>query len=117
LQQTFRANPKSVPKVDICRILLQTQDPVFAQDLDAELGRRRVNPQECPAMIQAQNQAGAALAVAAVGGAAIAYCSKHHCGGGYGGLAFPGNCYYYYDRAADGSLCGYRAASMRPGGY
>jgi len=89
---------------------------VFAQELDAELGRRCVNPQECPAMIQAQNQAGAALAVVAVSGAAITYCSKHHCGGGYEGPAYPGNC-YYYDRAADGSLCGYRAASMRPDGY
>jgi hypothetical protein len=116
-QQTFRQNPKGVPKVDICRTLLQTQDPAFAQELVAELTRRNVNPYECPSMVQKQDQAGAALAVVAVGGAAIAYCANHNCAGG-GGYYNPyaGNCYSYYDRAADGSLCGNRAATMRPGG-
>jgi len=116
-QESFRKNPKGVPKVDICRTLLQTQDPVFAQELVAELTRRNVNPYECPSMVQKQNQAGAALAVIAVGGAAVAYCAKNNCGGGGYYNAYPGNCYSYYDRAADGSLCGYRAATMRPGGY
>ncbi|MQB20569.1 hypothetical protein DXT90_07970 [Agrobacterium tumefaciens] len=32
-------------------------------------------------------------------------------------LRYPGNCYSPYDRAKDGSLCGRRAALMRPGGY
>lgn len=30
---------------------------------------------------------------------------------------YPGNCYSYYDRAGDGSLCGNRAAQVRPGGW
>lgn len=32
-------------------------------------------------------------------------------------LKYSGNCYSPYDRAADGSLCGRRAALLRPGGY
>lgn len=32
-------------------------------------------------------------------------------------VRYPGNCYSPYDRAADGSICGRRAASLRPGGY
>lgn len=32
-------------------------------------------------------------------------------------IRYPGNYYLPYDRAADGSLCGRRAASLRPGGY
>jgi hypothetical protein len=117
-QEAFRQNPKGVPKVDICRTLLQTQDPNFAREMVAELTRRSVNPYDCPSMVQKQDQAGAALAVIAVGGAAVAYCANHNCGGGgYGGPRYPGNCYSYYDRAADGSLCGYRAAMVRPGGY
>ncbi|MBW6425743.1 hypothetical protein KX729_30590 [Rhizobium sp. XQZ8] len=110
-------NPRQVPKVNLCRTLLETQDPALSQQVISELSRRRVNMADCPTMVQQQNQAAAALAVVAVGGAAIAYCSKHNCGGGYGRPAYPGNCYSYYDRAADGSLCGYRAASMRQGGY
>jgi len=30
---------------------------------------------------------------------------------------YTGNCYSPYDPAADGSLCGRRTASLRPGGY
>lgn len=41
--------------------------------------------------------------------AAIYYLAKNFDGSG-------GPCDSYYDRASDGSLCGYRAASMRPGG-
>jgi hypothetical protein len=32
-------------------------------------------------------------------------------------VTYPGNCYPPYDRAVDGSLCGRRAALLRPGGY
>lgn len=117
-QETFRQNPRSVPKVDICRTLLQTQDTAFAQELVAELTRRQVNPQECPSMVQKQDQAGAALAVVAVGGAAIAYCANHNCAGGGGySNTYPGNCQYHWQYDAAGNRCGYRAANMRPGGW
>ena len=43
--------------------------------------------------------------------AAIAWAWNHFDMGSRGGP-----CDSYYDRAADGSLCGMRAASMRPGG-
>ena len=117
-QESFRQNPKEVPKVTLCRTLLQTQDPVFAQELVAELTRRNVNPYECPSMVQKQDQAGAALAVIAVGSAALAYCANHNCGGGGGYYnSYPGNCQYHWQYDAAGNRCGYRAANMRPGGW
>lgn len=120
-QEAFDKNPKQVPKVDICRTLIQqiNVNPAFAKDLVTELVRRGVNPYECPAMVQKQDQAAAALVAVAVVGGAVAYCSNHSCGGGGYAPAprYPGNCYSYYDRAADGSLCGNRSATSRPGGW
>lgn len=120
-QSEFAANPRTVPKVNICRTYLETPDPYFRQKLAQELGRRGISPYECPGMVQQQNNAAAALvAVAAVGGA-VAYCSRHNCGGEGGyyrpPAQYPGNCRYDGDIAADGSRCGHRSAQSRPGGW
>jgi len=116
-QEAFRQNPKEVPKVDICRTLIQTQDPVFARELVTELVRRGVNPYECPSMVQKQDQAAAALVAVAVVGGAVAYCANNRCGGGYAASPYPGNCQYNWQRDAAGNRCGYRSAQSRPGGW
>lgn len=98
---------------------MQSQDPVFQQDLLRELTRRGVNAYDCPQMVQNQDAAAAALVAVALVGTAVAVCANNNCGGGYTPPArrYPGNCYSYYDRAADGSLCGHRSAMSRPGGF
>lgn len=118
-REAFKANPKSIDKPTLCRTFLQSQDPPFQQDLLKELNRRGVQAYDCPQMVQNQDQAAAALVAVALVGTAVAVCANNNCGGG--GYTpyrrYPGNCYSYYDRAADGSLCGRRAALMRPGGW
>ena len=114
-QASFEKNPKAVPKVSLCRTYLESRDPVFQQQIVEELARRGITPYECPLMVQRQNQAGAVLAAVAIGGAAVAYCANHNCGGGGG--YYPGNCRYSWQTAADGSSCGDRSAASRPGGW
>ncbi len=117
-QEAFNKNPKQVPKVDICRTLIQqiNVNPAFAKDLVTELVRRGVNPYECPAMVQKQDQAAAALVAVAVVGGAVAYCANHHCGGGGYANPYRGNCQYNWQYDAAGNRCGNRSAAARPGG-
>lgn len=118
-REAFKANPKSIDKPTLCRTFLQSQDPPFQQDILKELNRRGVQAYDCPQMVQNQDQAAAALVAVALVGTAVAVCANNNCGGGgyppY--RRYPGNCYSYYDRAADGSLCGNRSAMSRPGGW
>lgn len=72
---------------------------------------------------EAAQKAAVGVAILA-GAAAIAVCSQNGgcSGSGFGGndnysKPYPGNCQYEWDIAADGSRCGKRAASYRPGGY
>ncbi|WP_233282463.1 hypothetical protein [Agrobacterium tumefaciens] len=116
-REAFNANPKSVDKPTLCRTYLQSQDPVFQQDLAKELNRRGVQFYQCPEMVRNQDAAAAALVAVALVGTAVAVCANNNCGGGYPTRNYPGNCYSYYDRAADGSLCGHRSAMSRPGGW
>jgi len=63
-----------------------------------------------------------AAAVALVGAAAAAASRGNSTGSSYQSYpgttyqSYTGNCQYTWQRAADGSLCGNRAASVRPGG-
>jgi hypothetical protein len=117
----FEKNPKGVPKVSLCRTYLESSDPVFQQQIAAELARRGIPYYKCPEMVQQQNQAGAVLAAVVIGGAAIAYCSNHNCGGSGSSYqqpaSYPGNCRYSWQTAADGSRCGNRSAASRLGGW
>lgn len=111
-------NPKSVPKVNLCRSYLQSQNPVFQQQILQELQRRGINAWDCPAMVQKQNQAAAALVAVAVVGGAVAYCANNNCGGGGSYYnSYHGNCQYPWQYDSLGRRCGNRAASVRPGGY
>lgn len=116
-REAFNANPKSIDKPTLCRTYLQSQDPVFQQDILKELNRRGVQAFDCPQMVQNQDAAAAALVAVALVGTAVAVCANNNCGGGYPTRQYTGNCYSYYDRAADGSLCGHRSAMSRPGGW
>lgn len=119
-QAQFEKNPKGVPKVNLCRTYLESTNPVFQQQILAELSRRGISPYDCPTMVQQQNQAAAALVAVAVVGGTVAYCANHNCGGGSyyrPPPTYPGNCQYNYQRAADGSRCGNRSAEARPGGW
>lgn len=116
-REAFNANPKSIDKPTLCRTYLQSQEPVFQQDILKELNRRGVQAYDCPQMVQNQDAAAAALVAVALVGTAVAVCANNNCGGGYPTRSYPGNCYSYYDRAADGSLCGHRSAMSRPGGW
>lgn len=58
-----------------------------------------------------------AIAVGAAVGTAAYYAAKSGNGGGYQPAPQHGNCDYTWQIAADGSRCGNRAASVRPGGY
>lgn len=116
-REAFNANPKSIDKPTLCRTYLQSQDPVFQQDILKELNRRGVQAFDCPQMVQNQDAAATALVAVALVGTAVAVCANNNCGGGYPTRQYPGNCYSYYDRAADGSLCGHRSALSRPGGW
>lgn len=110
----FEQNPKAVSKAALCRTLLETQDPIFQQRIAEELGRRRVHPNECYAMVQKQNDAAMALAAVALVGTAVAVCANGNCGGGN---YYRGPCQYPWQRDALGRRCGGRSAWSRPGGY
>jgi hypothetical protein len=84
----------------------------------AEVNRRGMSMMECQQMVAQQQQAAAVLVGLALVGTAAAVCANGNCGGGYAPYRrYPGNCYSYYDRAADGTLCGNRSAMSRPGGW
>lgn len=118
-QATFYQNPKAVSKASLCRTLVETTDYQFAKSVAAELVRRRIDPNTCPAMVQQQNQAAAALVAVAVVGTAVAVCANNNCGGGYYRPPPPyrGNCQYDWQYDAAGNRCGGRSAYSRPGGY
>ncbi|WP_204340000.1 hypothetical protein [Rhizobium leguminosarum] len=115
----FNNKPSAVSKAALCKTALETQDPAFQFQLIAEVNRRGMSLFECQQMVAQQKQAAAVLVGLALVGTAAAVCANGNCGGG--GYApyrrYPGNCYSYYDRAADGSLCGARSAMSRPGGW
>lgn len=116
----FQKNPSGVPKVTLCRTYLESYDPLFQQQILAELARRGISPYECPAMVQQQNQAAAALVAVAVVGGAVAYCANHNCGGGghyRPAPTYQGNCRYDEQFDAVGNRCGRRSAASRPGGW
>lgn len=119
-QAEFSKKPAAVSKAALCKTVLETQDPIFQQQLLIELSRRGISIPECQQMVIQQRQAAAALVAVALVGTAVAVCANNNCGGGsYYTPAprYPGNCYSYYDRAADGTLCGNRSAMSRPGGW
>ncbi|MDR9813760.1 hypothetical protein [Rhizobium hidalgonense] len=115
----FNKKPSAVNKAALCKTVLETQDPAFQLQLVSELSRRGMSIPECQQMVIQQRQAAAVLVGLALVGTAAAVCANGNCGGG--GYTpyrrYPGNCYSYYDRAADGSLCGNRSAMSRPGGW
>ena len=119
-QADFSKKPSAVSKAALCKTVLETQDPMFQQQLVTELARRGISIPECQQMVVQQRQAAAALVAVALVGTAVAVCANNNCGGNAyypPARRYPGNCYSYYDRAADGSLCGYRSAMSRPGGW
>ncbi|PDS69629.1 hypothetical protein CO651_22925 [Rhizobium phaseoli] len=114
----FNNKPSAVSKAALCKTALETQDPAFQFQLVAEVNRRGMSMLECQQMVAQQQQAAAVLVGLALVGTAAAVCANGNCGGGYAPYRrYPGNCYSYYDRAADGSLCGNRSAMSRPGGW
>jgi hypothetical protein len=115
-QTEFAKNPKEVDKVSLCRTYLQSNDPQFQQQLVAELATRGVSAWDCPGLVQQQNQIATAVVAVALVGGAVAYCSKHHCGGS-SYRSYPGNCQYDWQRDAAGNRCGGRSAAARPGGW
>ena len=113
-------NPRQVPKVNLCRTLLETQDPILAQTVITELNRRDVNMADCPTMVQQQIQAAAAVAAVALVGAAVAVCANGCASSNsyYRPLStYHGNCQHSWQLDAAGNRCGARAADVRPGGY
>lgn len=72
---------------------------------------------------QMNKEAQAIGAVLMIGAGAVALCHDGGCSnGGYGNnynqqSVYTGNCQYSWQTAADGSRCGNRAASVRPGGW
>nr|WP_210383834.1 hypothetical protein [Rhizobium laguerreae] len=114
----FNNKPSAVSKAALCKTALETQDPAFQFQLVSEVNRRGMSMLECEQMVAQQKQAAAVLVGLALVGTAAAVCANGNCGGGYTPYRrYPGNCYSYYDRAADGSLCGNRSAQARPGGW
>lgn len=119
-QAQLAANPKQVPKVNLCRTYLQTPDPMFQKQLLTELAQRGISPFECHEMVQKQDQAAAALVAVALVGTAVAVCANGCTSGNTYYRPPPsnsGNCQNPWDLDARGYRCGDRAASVRPGGY
>lgn len=115
-QAEFAKDPKAVDQVSLCRTYLESPDPVFQQQIVAELAKRGVSAWDCPALVQQQNQVATAIVAVALIGGAVAYCSNHHCGGS-SYQSYPGNCRYGWQRDAAGNRCGDRSAAARPGGW
>ena len=118
-QAQFDKNPKAVDKASLCRTYLESYDQLFRERIAVELASRGVPVYECPRIVQAQNQAVAALAAVALVGTAVAVCANNNCGGGYYRPApvYHGNCQYPWQYDSMGRRCGDRAASVRPGGW
>ncbi len=117
-QADFAKNPKAVDQVSLCRTYLKSQDPVFQQQIMTELAQRGVQAWDCPALVkQQENQVATAIVAVALIGGAVAYCSKHYCGGGSSYQTYTGNCQYNWQRDAAGNRCGNRSAAARPGGW
>lgn len=115
----FDKNPKAVDKASLCRAYLESYDDGFRQRIALELARRGVPGYDCPRIVQAQNQAAAALVAVALVGTAVAVCANNNCGGRYYRPApvYRGNCQYSWQYDSLGRRCGDRAASVRPGGW
>jgi len=115
----FDKNPKAVDRASLCRTYLESYDQSFRERIAVELASRGVPAYECPRIVQAQNQAVAALAAVALVGTAVAVCANNNCGGGYYRPApvYQGNCQYAWQYDSLGRQCGGRAASARPGGW
>ncbi|WP_162242177.1 hypothetical protein [Rhizobium sp. Leaf384] len=112
----FAKNPKAVSQASLCRTFLQAMDPVFQQQIAVELNRRGIQTYDCPAMVQQQDQAAAAIVAVALIGTAVAVCSNNNCGApSY--PSYQGNCRYSWQRDARGRRCGDRAADRRAGGW
>ncbi|MBP1862122.1 hypothetical protein [Rhizobium herbae] len=115
-QAEFQRNPKGVSKAVLCRTFLSTTDQQFIYELTGELAKRHIDPLECVAIVQQQNQAAAALVAVALVGTAVAVCANNNCGG----PSYPtyrGNCQYDWQYDSAGRRCGNRSAWSRPGGY
>ncbi len=113
-------NPKGISTSSLCRTLLENQDPIFRQEIAAELSARGVAYYACPTIVQKEDQAAVAFAAVALAGAAIAVCASGGCrGGGYYSppRSYRGNCEYDWQYDAAGNRCGRRSAWSRPGGY
>jgi hypothetical protein len=119
-QAEFVKKPAAVSKAALCKTVLETPDPLFQQQLYAEISRRGMTIPDCQLMVQHQREAAAALVAIAVVGTAVAVCANNNCGGGsyYNPRRrYPGNCYSPNDTAAGGTQCGNRSAISRPGGW
>ncbi|WP_082476995.1 hypothetical protein [Rhizobium sp. Leaf371] len=115
-QAEFTKNPKAVSQASLCRTFLQAMDPVFQQQIAVELNRRGIQTYDCPAMVQQQDQAAAAIVAVALIGTAVAVCANHDCAApSY--PSYHGNCQYSWQRDARGRRCGDRAADRRAGGW
>lgn len=66
---------------------------------------------------QAAGQVGAAILLVGLLAAAAYAADSNAYDSSYAPSLYPGNCYVPSDRAADGSRCGRRAATVRLGGY
>jgi hypothetical protein len=115
-QTQFQKNPKGVSKGVLCRTFLESGDPYFRKELETEMVHRGVNPYECPAMVQQQNQAAAAIVAVALIGTAVAVCANNDCGGDSSYPSYRGNCQYDSQYDAAGNRCGRRSAYSRTGG-
>ncbi|WP_132664680.1 hypothetical protein [Rhizobium sp. PP-CC-3G-465] len=114
-QAEFAKNPKAVRQASLCRTFLESGDQHFRQGISRELTRRGLNPYNCPAMVQRQNQAAAAIVAVALVGTAVAVCANNNCSApSY--RTYDGNCQYAWQRDARGRRCGDRAADRRAGG-
>ncbi len=61
----FNKKPSAVSKAALCKTALETQDPLFQQQLVTELGRRGLDISACEKMVLQQKQAAAALVAVA----------------------------------------------------
>lgn len=118
-QAEFVKKPAAVSKAALCKTVLETPDPIFQQQLYAEISRRGMTIPDCQLMVQHQREAAAALVAIAVVGTAVAVCANNCGGGSYYSppRRYPGNCQYDWQYDAAGNKCGNRSAMSRPGGW
>ena len=118
-QAEFVKKPAAVSKAALCKTVLETPDPIFQQQLYAEISRRGMTIPDCQLMVQHQREAAAALVAIAVVGTAVAVCANNCGGGSYYNPTrrYPGNCQYDWQYDAAGNKCGNRSAMSQPGGW